>query len=85
MVRPSELPAGLQSVPFYCATGLANGVSPRRVRAGDLTAPFRGIRQSHPVPEGIAWKCRAYRERMRPDAAFSHGTAAQLLGLPLPL
>ena len=38
-----------------------------------------------PVPEGIAWKCRAYRELMRPDAAFSHGTAALLLGLPLPI
>ena len=84
MVRPSELPAGLQSVTFSRATGLANGVSPRRLSAGDLTAPFRGIRQSHPVSEGIAWKFRAYRERMRPDAAFSHGTAAQLLGLPLP-
>lgn len=85
MVRPSELPSWLEAAPFSCATGLANGVSRRRLRAGDLTAPFHGIRQSHPVPEGIAWKCRAYRERMRPDAAFSQETAALLLGLALPL
>ena len=61
MVRPSELPAGLQAVPFSRATAIANGVSPRRLRAGNLAAPFHGIRQSYPVSEGIAWKCRAYR------------------------
>jgi hypothetical protein len=85
MRRPSELPAGLGAAPFSRAAALALGVSPRRLRAGDLDSPFYGIRQFVDAADDIAWKCRAYRERMRPDAAFSHGTAARLLGLPLPL
>jgi len=38
------------------------------------------------MPSGDAKKerCLAYSERMPPEHAFSHGTAAGLLGLPLP-
>lgn len=61
------------------------GVSPRRLRAGDLTAPFHGIRQAVGGTVDSAWMSWAYRERMPAGSAFSHGTAARLRGLPVPL
>jgi hypothetical protein len=85
MRTPSALPIELQASPFSRATAIALGVSPRRLRAGDLSSPFHGIRQAVGAPDDIAWLCRAYRERMHPESAFSHGTAARLRGFPLPL
>ena len=85
MRTPSDLPVGLQIGPFSRATAIALGVSPRRLRAGDLNSPFHGIRQAVGAPVDTAWMSWAYRERMSPGSAFSHGTAARLRGLPVPL
>jgi very-short-patch-repair endonuclease len=60
-------------------------MSESRLRSAEFAAPFHGIRASHGVehdPEALA---RAYAVKMRRDAVFSHLTAAQLLGLPLPV
>ncbi len=59
------------------------GVSARRLRAGDLQSPFPGVRvQTGPLD--LIDLCRSYATRMRSDHYFSHVTAAQLWGLPLP-
>jgi hypothetical protein len=60
-------------------------MSDARVRSREFAAPFHGVRAAHGVetdPEALA---RAYAVKMRRDAAFSHVTAAQLLGAPLPV
>jgi hypothetical protein len=64
---------------FRVADALAGGETPKRMRAGDLATPFRGIRTTTPVPA-----IRAYTPRLRPGDRFSHTTAAQLWGAPLP-
>lgn len=85
MRTPSGLPLGLRAGPFSRAPAIELGVSPRRLRAGDLISPFHGIRQAVGQTVDIAWMCSAYRERMPPGSAFNHGTAARLRGLSLPL
>lgn len=73
-------------------------MSPSRLDGADLDRPFWGIRTpqaakenssgpAHPVPvrqTDVETLCTALRVRMRPDAFFSHVTAALLLGLPVP-
>lgn len=85
MRRPRPLPPDLRDLPFSRRAALDRGLSDRRLRATDLSRPFHGVRLADDLPTNIEWKCRAYQERMAPDAAFSHGTAARLYGLPLPL
>ena len=54
-----------------------------RLRARDLHRPARGIRTTRP-PADLEALCRAMARRLPSDAAFSHSTAARLMGLPLP-
>ena len=56
-----------------------------RLAASDLSRPFHGVRMAANLPTDLAWRCRAYQERMNPAHCFSHETAAELYGLPLPL
>jgi hypothetical protein len=85
----SPLPYPFSSEPFTTRAALAAGISSERLRRLDLEKPFWGIR----VPPGtdrassappLEQLCRAYATRMPPDAAFSHLTAAQLFGMPVP-
>lgn len=73
------------SGPFAVGAGLHAGLTPARLRGSDLQRPFWGVR----VPAGEALDCagmaRAYAVRMPAHAFFSHATAAQLHGIPLPL
>lgn len=55
------------------------------MRAHDLATPFYGVRMRRPLPDDIVWACAAYQKRMHPEHVFSHATAAQLYGLPMPL
>jgi very-short-patch-repair endonuclease len=71
--------------PFRVADARELGVSQSRIRSREFATPFHGVRAAHGVeaqPEALA---RAYAVKMRRDGAFSHVTAAQLLGAPLPL
>ncbi len=60
------------------------GVSARRLRASDLQAPFWGIRTPADRTLDLRGRCRALALRLPADAAFSHETAASILGIPLP-
>lgn len=93
MTRRRKLPPELGEV-FAVRDAVASGVPARRLRALDLAVPFRGARilvREHPALD--RFELREYELRRRalayltvapPDAAFSHVTAARLLGIPLP-
>lgn len=80
---PSPLPAALAEAPFTFTEARQAGVSRQRLRASDLVAPFPGVRVSSPV-ETFLDRCRAYAAVMPPNQAYSHWTAAVLLGIPIP-
>lgn len=79
----SPLPAALSIAPFSYSTGLLH-VSPKRLRAADLHAPFRGTRDSATASLEVARLARTFATRMPPSAFFSSATAAALHGIPLP-
>jgi hypothetical protein len=83
MVRRAPLPLDLRNAPFHIGTAAARGLSPSRLRAADLVRPYRGVRATS-APTSLQERCTAYATRMAPEHWFSHATAAQLWGLPLP-
>ena len=82
MRTPSPLPAGL-TAPFHIADARAAGVSPARLRATDLDAPFRAVRALD-APHSVVDLARAYGARMATHQFFSHTTAALLHEMPIP-
>lgn len=78
------LPRRFSAAPFSVANAIAAGLSPKQMRRADLDRPFRGIRSfGHDLTQ-LDNLCRTYAVHMLPTHAFSHVTAARLLGLPLP-
>lgn len=68
--------------PFTTSAGLEAGL-PRRVLDSDrFVRPTRGVRSSSPLV-ALSDRARGLRPVLRPDAAFSHVTAARMHGLPL--
>lgn len=83
MPRPSPLPARLGPA-FSTRDAIDAGVTPRRLRARDLVAPFHGVR-ARGEPRSVEERARAYVGIMGPRHVFSHATAAALQGIPVPL
>ena len=81
MSRP--LPDPLPSRPFSRREAERARVPSGRLRNKDVVHPFRGV-QATALPTTVEERCRAYAVRMRPGEFFTHLTAAQLHGLPLP-
>lgn len=54
------------------------------MRAKRFAQPYRGVRSSGPL-NTVLDRARAYARKMRPEAFFSHVTAAVLWGIWLPL
>lgn len=84
MRRRRELPPTLRGRHFTTRRGHLEGISRKRMRGADLDQPFHGIRSPRLRETTIAELIAAYSERMSAAQFFSHVTAAQLLGLPLP-
>ncbi|WP_344057342.1 hypothetical protein [Terrabacter lapilli] len=80
---PAPLPEDLATRPFTAAAALARGVTRRRLRAQDLWTPTRGVRTVE-LPTTVLERARAFAAVAPTEFAFSHVTAAQLLGIPLP-
>jgi hypothetical protein len=92
------LPDGWAHRPFRVGDAVGAGASASRLRGGDLDRPFWGVRapatpgrteaRQHPNSPArrseVEALCLSFQVRMLPDAFFSHGTAALLLGLPVP-
>lgn len=76
-------PAPLRGRPFRVREALQRGVSAARLRSRHLFRPFHGTRCWTP-PVSHVERALAVAPRLRPDQAFSHTTAAHLLGIPLP-
>ena len=82
-MHPEPLPASLRGIPFTVAEAYASGLSPARLRSRDLDASVWGVRGSIRDPSRLA-KAVLFSKRLPDDAVFSHTTAAQLLGIPVP-
>ncbi len=81
--RPSPLPTTLAGRAFAVREAHAEGVTPRRLRASDLSRPFHAVR--HPgEPTSLADRAAAYAARMPEHERFSHTTAAELHGMRMP-
>lgn len=78
------IPRQLAGRAFRRADAATAGLGPDRFNGRDLQRPFRGVRSSGLDLTQTRDRCRAYAVRMPPDHAFSHLTAAELLGVPLP-
>lgn len=82
-MEPAPLPLDLGHRPFLTSEGLTAGLTRKRMRGQDLWTPTRGVRISS-LPTSDAERARAFAVAAPTDFAFSHVTAAQLLGIPLP-
>lgn len=79
----ATFPIALRGRPFRVREALRRGISAGRLRSRSLFRPFHGIR-TWTRPESHEQRARAVLPRLRPDQAFSHTTAAVILGVPLP-
>lgn len=73
------IPPELADAPFSVAAASSWGLGRGRLAGGDLSRPFHGVRavgDHHPA--------LLYAPRLRPGDRFSHTTAAELWGVPLP-
>lgn len=78
------LPHALARAPFNVRAALDSGVTRKRLRSSDLSAPFWGTRIAFAGELALRQKCLALQARLPSDAVFSHATAGLLLGAPLP-
>ena len=81
--RRLDLPRALAAGPFTVAEARAAGVLPTRLRHTSLSAPTRGVRV-HPPPRTLLDHCTALAVALSRPFAYSHVTAAELHGIPLP-
>ncbi len=82
MRRPTPLPNVLADRAFRVDEATLIPISRGRTRRSDLTSPLWGVR-SPPITS--FWQAiRAAGCVIAPDEAFSHLTAARMMGLPLP-
>lgn len=78
-----ELPEALRRGPFSVSELRSLGLPRSRLRHGNLVLPTRSVRSTSAV-SGAVNRAAAFAKALPPDCAFSHVTAAALLGLPLP-
>ena len=79
MPRRVALDPSLAALPFSVAEAHASGLGRGRLASDDLARPFHGVRAlGEHSPEQL------YAPRMRPGDRFSHTSAAELWGAPLP-
>ncbi|QNE46454.1 DUF559 domain-containing protein [Glaciihabitans sp. INWT7] len=83
MTRAAALPPGLPAHGFTVGTARGFGVTPSRLRAGDLDRSLWGVRATSP-PADLHDRCALLQLRMPGRAFFSHSTAALIHGIPLP-
>lgn len=78
------LPAHLDGSAFHVRDVELHGASPKRLRGRDVQRPFSAVRAVGLDLTSIRDRCLAYEPLLRAGDAFSHETAAELYGLPLP-
>jgi very-short-patch-repair endonuclease len=83
MPRRVHLPVTLASAPFITREADLAGVTRERLRSGDVRHPFHGVNSTREATD-LRGRCEAFLPLLRPGDAFSHSTAAALVGAPLP-
>lgn len=83
MPHRTPLPPEWGCRPFTVAEAHELGLGEGRLRGADLSRPTHGVRRLGD-PEGLIEVAEATRLVLPVGGAFSHTTAARLLGLPLP-
>ncbi|WP_111719467.1 hypothetical protein [Homoserinimonas sp. OAct 916] len=86
MGKRVHLPDHLSSAPFLLSEGMASGLTVGRMRGGDLSRPYSGVRVPQPGPTPLTLRQLAFTQQLRMPETwfFSHVTAAALWGAPLP-
>ncbi|MEP6478666.1 MAG: hypothetical protein ABJB03_04695 [Rhodoglobus sp.] len=84
MTARAPLPPDFAARSFLARVALDAGISPKRLRAKDLSGDVWGTRAPSGAAGDLRAKCSRYLLRMPPHAVFTHVTAARLHGLPLP-
>jgi hypothetical protein len=84
MTRRAPLAPHLHGAAFRVRDSGFHGAGRSRLRASDLQRPFTAVRSLGLDLDDVLGRCLAYEPLLRPGEAFSHGTAAALLRLPLP-
>lgn len=82
-MRGQEVPEALRARPFTVTQWREAGLRAVYLRRAQVHAPTRSVRTASD-PSSLRERAAAYAVAMPDDAAFSHVTAALLLGLPLP-
>ena len=77
------LPEELRTRPFTVGELRDAGLPPSRLRHPALHLPTRSVRSVEPVETPVE-RAAAFATALPLDVAFSHGTAALLLGIPMP-
>lgn len=83
MKSTRPLPENFNWRTFTVNEGLEAGLSRKRLRADDLSAPVTGLRLPKGAPFNLLEKCRALTQLV-PKSVISHVTAARIHGLYLP-
>jgi len=84
MSARKPLPYVLARGAFATSTAADFGVSRGRMRAADMSIPFRGVRSTGVDPDSLVERSRAAAVFMSDDEAFCHSTALALWAAPLP-
>ncbi|MFO7691158.1 MAG: hypothetical protein R6W83_11515 [Cryobacterium sp.] len=84
MHKRTPLPRDFEHGAFAVTQASAAGLSGKRQRSSDLEHPFWGVCAPVGSCETLRDRCRAFQQRMPPNAFFSHVTAALIYGMPLP-
>jgi very-short-patch-repair endonuclease len=85
-MRPRiQLEPSLRQRPFSVREARQAGLGERRLYGGDLARPFHGVRMRAQLDPDVLARCLAFAVHAPPEAHFSHLTAAELWGVPLPL
>jgi len=85
MTGNTPLPTSLRARPFSVPEAREAGVGIGRMRGRDLARPHLGVRVPVAFPDvGIITRCQSYAPLLRPGQFFSHVTAAEMWGCPLP-
>jgi hypothetical protein len=77
------LPEAWRTRPFTVGELRDAGLPPSRLRHPALHLPTRSVRSAEPVDTLVERAC-AFARALPQDVAFSHATAAVLLGIPIP-
>ncbi|MFF1877181.1 hypothetical protein [Leifsonia sp. NPDC058230] len=85
-MRPRiELPPPFREAPFSVRAARQADLGERRLYGSDLTRPFHGVRMPAEVEDDVLARCVAFALKAPPEAFFSHVTAAEIWGVPLPI